>query len=146
MSVMASVWLRTPGDRGSRRYLSVQVGVGPAGHPPEEKGIADDRCPLFARSRRRTALFPPSHRRSVALVTGGLLLAGIAAAVLGPLLAALLIRRNDAGPTDAGATVALALTILAVSVAAVSAVAMFVLAWRRTVRTPHGRHRKGRAS
>ncbi|MGW5574269.1 hypothetical protein ACWEVD_23995 [Nocardia thailandica] len=82
----------------------------------------------------------------VALVTGGLLLAGIAAAVLGPLLAALLIRRNDAGPTDAGATVALALTILAVSAAAVSAVAMFVLAWRRTVRTPHGRHRKGRAS
>lgn len=82
----------------------------------------------------------------VALVTGGLLLAGIAAAVLGPLLAALLIRHNDAGPTDAGATVALALTVLAVSAAAVAALSMFVLAWRRTARAAHGRHRKGRSA
>ncbi|WP_227982122.1 hypothetical protein [Nocardia spumae] len=69
------------------------------------------------------------------LTTGGLLLTGAGLALIGPLVAALLIRASGAGRTDAAATTPLVLAALAVVVAMATGVALFVSAWRQA-RTP----------
>ncbi|MFD4462798.1 hypothetical protein [Nocardia sp. NPDC058480] len=67
----------------------------------------------------------------VALITGGLLLIAAALGMLGPLIAALLIRRSGAGRTDAIATAPLILLTLAVALAIAAAVTMFAAARRK---------------
>ncbi|MGW5516787.1 hypothetical protein [Nocardia africana] len=66
-----------------------------------------------------------------ALTTGGLLLTGAGLALLGPLLAAMLIRASGAGRTDAAATTPLVLAMLAVIITVAGGFALFVSAWRR---------------
>ena len=68
---------------------------------------------------------------SVELVTGGLLSIAAALAMIGPLVAALLIRRSGASRTDAMATVPLILLALAVTVALAAGFTMFAVARRR---------------
>lgn len=74
-----------------------------------------------------------------ALTTGGLLLTAAGLALLGPLLAAMLIRASGAGRTDAAATTPLVLAMLAVIVAVASGFALFVSAWRRAHTPAPGR-------
>lgn len=80
-----------------------------------------------------------------ALTTGGLLLTGAGLALLGPLLAAMLIRASGAGRTDAAATTPLVLAMLAVIVAVTGGFALFVSAWRRA-HTPAPRRVRGVAA
>lgn len=68
----------------------------------------------------------------VELITGGLLLIAAALGMLGPLIAALLIRRSGAGRSDAVATAPLILLTLAVILAFTAGLAMFALARRRS--------------
>ncbi|WP_446224319.1 hypothetical protein ACTWPB_03670 [Nocardia sp. IBHARD005] len=68
----------------------------------------------------------------VELITGGLLLTAAALGMLGPLIAALLIRRSGAGRTDAMATAPVILLTLAVALAITAALAMFAIARRRS--------------
>ncbi|MFE3542471.1 hypothetical protein ACFXK0_05810 [Nocardia sp. NPDC059177] len=72
---------------------------------------------------------------AVELVTGGVLLVAVGLAMLGPLVAALLIRHNGASRTDFGATAPLILLAVAVVLAIGSGVAMFVAAYRRSDRS-----------
>ncbi len=76
-----------------------------------------------------------------ALTNGGLLLTGAGLALLGPLLAAMLIRASGAGRTDAAATTPLVLAMLAVIIAVTGGFALFVSAWRRAHTPAPGRVR-----
>ncbi|MFC8383097.1 hypothetical protein [Nocardia sp. NPDC057272] len=62
-------------------------------------------------------------------ITGGLLSTAVALTMVGPLIAALLIRRSGAGRTDP--TAPLILLILAITVAIAAALTMFAIARRR---------------
>ncbi|MGY0503133.1 hypothetical protein ACWZHB_32005 [Nocardia sp. FBN12] len=68
----------------------------------------------------------------VELITGGLLLIAVALGMIGPLIAALLIRRSGAGRTDAMASVPLILLTLAVILATTAGLTMFAIAHRRS--------------
>ncbi|MFC9661242.1 hypothetical protein ACFVJ5_13485 [Nocardia sp. NPDC127606] len=65
----------------------------------------------------------------VELITGGLLSTAAALAMVGPLIAALLIRRSGAGRTDP--TAPLLLLTLALALAITAALTMFAIARRR---------------
>ncbi|MFC4124636.1 hypothetical protein [Nocardia rhizosphaerae] len=67
----------------------------------------------------------------VELTTGGLLLVSAGLALLGPLVAALLIRRSGSAGTDTATTASLILLSIAVVLAISTAIGLFVTALRR---------------
>ncbi|MEV6062175.1 hypothetical protein [Nocardia asteroides] len=79
--------------------------------------------PTGSRSRRTNSLLGP-----VELATGGLLLTAAGLAMVGPLVAALLIRRSGATSVDAAATTPLILLSVAVVLALTVGIGLFVAA------------------
>ncbi|NEW40027.1 hypothetical protein GV794_22255 [Nocardia cyriacigeorgica] len=80
---------------------------------------------------------------TVALTTGGLMLAAAALSMVGPLFAALLIVRSGGGPSDTAATMPLVLLTVAVVVAVTASLGLFVTAWRRAHEPVPAKPRRG---
>lgn len=76
-----------------------------------------------SRARRTSSMLGP-----VELATGGLLLTAAGLAMIGPLVAALLIRRSGATSVDAAATTPLILLSVAVVLALTVGIGLFVAA------------------
>ncbi|MFC4377319.1 hypothetical protein ACFO5K_24870 [Nocardia halotolerans] len=68
---------------------------------------------------------------AVDLITGGLLMIAVGLAMIGPLVAALLIRHSGAGPTETVSTMSLTLLVIAVVVSISAGAALCVTARRR---------------
>ncbi|MFC9894507.1 hypothetical protein ACFVMC_12500 [Nocardia sp. NPDC127579] len=69
--------------------------------------------------------------RVVDLLTGAMVLAMAGLAMLGPVIAGVLIYRNGAAPEGTAVTASLVLAVIAVAVTLVAAAAMGAVAWRR---------------